>query len=131
MPFALLVIGLLLVVAGYRNTLPQLGSALAKDFSGTNNFFFWMAGIGAVGALGYIPKLETFSRLFIGLLIVVMALRNGGFFNQFENALATAQAPASASAAPASVAPTTGSSIGTYYDNLSKTFSTLGLGALP
>lgn len=87
MPFALALIGLLLVVTGFQNTHKQLGSQIASEFSGSNNFIYWVAALGAVGALGYIKPLEPFSRAFLVLIIVSIFLANKGFFTQFNNAL--------------------------------------------
>lgn len=93
MPFALVAIGVLLIVSAIRNTAGQLAQQLAGDLSGKNNFLFWLAGLGAVGALGYIPALRTFSRVLLALIILVMALSNNGFFTKFEAAIAGATNP--------------------------------------
>lgn len=38
------------------------------------NFLAWLVAILVVGAIGYIPELETVSTLFIALLIVVLVM---------------------------------------------------------
>lgn len=88
MPFALVVIGLLMIVSGGRNTYQQFGAQIKGDFTGDKNFTYWLASIGVVGAVGYIEPLRTFSRAFMVLIIVVMFLSNGGFFEKFTAALA-------------------------------------------
>lgn len=93
MPFALLTIGLLICVSGVRNTTGQLSAQVAKDFSGSNSFLYWLAGLGAVGAIGYIDAFRSFSRLLLALIIIVMALSNKGFFAKFQEGIAQAQAP--------------------------------------
>jgi hypothetical protein len=87
MPFALVLIGLILIVSGARNTHTALGRQLASDFTGPGNFVYWVLAIGSVGALGYIPELRSFSRWFMVLIIVAMVIRNGGFFDKFREAI--------------------------------------------
>lgn len=90
MPFALLAIGLLLVIAAYNNTQTVLAAQLKKDFSGNTGFIMWIAAILIVGAIGYIRPLQTVSRAFLGLILVVIFLTNAGFFSQFNAALSGA-----------------------------------------
>ena len=88
MPFALAIIGIVLLVAGVRNKQDDLFSLLKGDFTGPNNFIFWMLSILAIGALGYIPKLKPLSTAFLALVIVVLFLRKGtGFFAQATQVL--------------------------------------------
>lgn len=90
MPFALTLIGLLLVITGFQNTHKELGSQIASDFTGNNNFIYWIAALGVVGALGYVKALEPFSRAFLVLILLSIFLSNKGFFSQFNNALTKA-----------------------------------------
>lgn len=88
MPFALAIIGILLLVAGVRNQQDTFFRLVKGDFTGPNNFIFWMVSIFAIGALGYIPKLKPLSTGFLALVIVVLFLRRGtGFFSQLNTAL--------------------------------------------
>lgn len=87
MPFALVVIGLVMIVTGAQNTHAALGEQLRKDFTGPNNFIFWIASIGAVGAIGYVESFRNFSRAFMALILIAMILSNRGFFDQFSAAL--------------------------------------------
>ena len=89
MPFALLFIGILLIVVGFQNTYKQFAAEVIKDFSGPGNFFYWMISIGLVGSLGYAESLKTFSRVFMALIIVAMILNNRGFFSKFSEAVET------------------------------------------
>lgn len=101
MPFALVFIGMLLVISGFQNTYGQLGAQVQKDFTGPGNFIYWIIAIGVVGALGYVKDLEKLSRLVMGLLIVVMVLANRGFFAQLNPALQSgANAPVNPVGAP-------------------------------
>lgn len=89
MPFALIIIGLLLVVTGFQNTYKQFGNQIANDFTGKNNFLYWVIALGVIGAVGYVKELQSFSRAFMVLIIVSIFLSNKGFFNQFQNAINT------------------------------------------
>lgn len=87
MPFALVLIGLIMIVTGVRSTYKEFGGLLVKDFTGDKNFTFWIASLGAVGAMGYVKELQTFSRAFMFLIILGMIIRNGGFFDKLTEAL--------------------------------------------
>lgn len=87
MPFALVIIGMLLIVTGFQNTYKQMGVLVSGEFSGPNNFFYWLVAIGVIGALGYAKSLEGFSRAFMALIIVVIFLSNKGFFSQLNPAI--------------------------------------------
>jgi hypothetical protein len=85
MPFALLLIGIVLLVAGIRNTQCILFAEVEGDFTGPNNFFYWFLAIMIIGALGYVPKLKPISTALLVLVVVVLFLhkgQNGGFFQQ-------------------------------------------------
>ncbi len=74
MPFALTFAGLLLIILGFQNTYKEFGQQVQSDFSGEGNFLYWMISLMVVGSLGYIKGWETFSRLFMGLIIVAIVL---------------------------------------------------------
>lgn len=120
MPFALLIIGLVLLVAGARGKQNDLFSLVAGDFTGANNFLFWFVSILAIGAIGYIPKLKPLSTAFLVLVILVLFLTKGnpsgvggGFFSQFTAALkgtetatnSTAETPATNSSQTSALTP--------------------------
>lgn len=94
MPFALLVIAILLVVTGARGTYPQLKTLLIQDFTGQHNFLNWIVALGAVGLLGYVPDLQKFSRAMLALIIICLFLSEKGFFTKFQQAIASAGASA-------------------------------------
>ena len=102
MPFALITVGLILVITGARNTYADFGNTLRGDFTGPNNFTYWLVAFGIVGALGYIDALRTFSRMFLALILISMILANkGGVFNAITNALQSG--PVNPTAAPSTV----------------------------
>lgn len=87
MGFALLIVGLLMVITGARGTYTQFGSQIASEFTGQNNFTYWLIAIGAVGAVGYIQSLQVISRYLMALIILSIFLSHKGFFSQFQAAL--------------------------------------------
>lgn len=89
MPFALVFIGLIMIVTGAKGTHKALGQQLTADFTGPGNFFYWITAVGVLGAIGSIPGFKPFSRMFMTLVIVAMVIANGGVFNKFMSALKT------------------------------------------
>lgn len=92
MAFALLIIGITLVVAAVRDTQGTLISLIQGDFTGPGNFWYWIAAILALGALGYIPRLKPVSDGLIVVVIIALLLsrgdpKNGGFFKKLTDAL--------------------------------------------
>ncbi len=87
MPFALVLIGIVLVITGAQGTQKELVEELKSDFTGPGNFTYWIFSLGVVGALGYIESLRGFSRAFMALIIITMIIRNGAFFDKFKEAL--------------------------------------------
>lgn len=89
MPFALIIIGAVLTVAGVRNTTSGsngLFALVSSDFSDNSNgsFTHWMVAILILGALGYSDTLKPLSRAFTVLVIIAMFVSNGGFFQKFN-----------------------------------------------
>jgi len=91
MPFAFIIVGIILLVSGVRGNSTNLVTLIKGDFSGSNNFIYWMLSILILGGIGYIQDLKTISRAFLWLVIVVLILnedKNGnGFFTEFQNAI--------------------------------------------
>lgn len=84
MPFALIIIGTVLLVSSVRNTQGDLYTLVKGDFTGDNNYLYWMVSILVIGAVGYIPTLKPLSRMFLGLVILVLFLSHGGIFEQLN-----------------------------------------------
>lgn len=89
MSFALLIIGIVLLVSAIRNTQAGLVAVLRSDFTGPNNFTYWVIALIVIGAIGYVDKLKPLSDGLLVLIIVALFLSKGGFFNQFQSALKT------------------------------------------
>src|SRR5215469_15320233 len=84
MPFALLIVGVTLVVAAIQNTSSDLFTLVKGDFTGRNNYTYWMASILLIGALGYIKPMQPLSRVFLALLVVVLIVSHGGLFDKLN-----------------------------------------------
>jgi hypothetical protein len=84
MPYIALIIGLFLVIVGYKGTQGDLVALLKDDFTGPNNFLRWVLAIAIVGSLGYIKPLRPIANSILALLIIVMFLTNGGFFDKLS-----------------------------------------------
>jgi hypothetical protein len=80
MPFALTGVGLILIVTGIQDTYAQFGSMVQADFQ--SGFLKWAAGVGIIGALGYIPELHGLSIMFLALIIVAIFLTHSQVFTQ-------------------------------------------------
>lgn len=96
MAFALIAIGLVMLVSAVRNTTADLTKLIKGDFTGQGNFVYWLVSILVIGAIGYIPALRPVSRVFLALVIVVLFLKKGnpngiggGFFSQFNSQIGT------------------------------------------
>lgn len=87
MPFALIAIGIIALVISVRDKGRDARALLLSEFTGDQNFFSWIAGIGAVGALGYIPAFRGLSRAFLVLIFVGIILSNEGFFAKLQTQL--------------------------------------------
>jgi hypothetical protein len=73
MPIALLLIGALLIIVAFQNTMGQLATELETDIPG---FFVWAIAIAAILGLGYVPGMKTPSRWLLALVVLVVVLVN-------------------------------------------------------
>lgn len=86
MPFALIGVGVLLILTGINNTYSQMFGTMQADFLA--GYFKWALGILIVGALGYIPPLKPVSDGLLALIILVLFLASkGGIFTSAQKAL--------------------------------------------
>jgi hypothetical protein len=93
MPFVFLIVGVVFVIVGVRETSSQLTTLLVNDLRGPHNYFYWVIAILAIGGLGYVEDLRTFSRALMSLILIVLILAEskqgagGGLFPQLESAI--------------------------------------------
>lgn len=81
MPIFFLVIGLLLIMTVVRGTTGQFAKRLGQDISG--GYLKWLAAIIVIGVLGFVPSLKLPSRYLMGLVAIVILLKEGsGFISQ-------------------------------------------------
>lgn len=84
MPFVLLLFGIVLFVAGIRNTHQDLWALVKGDFTGDKSFLLFVAAIAIVGGAGYIKPLKGLSVAFMTLLLLVLFLSNKGVIAQLQ-----------------------------------------------
>lgn len=73
MPFILILVAGLLIMAAWNNSAGSLMTELETDVPG---FAKWFVAIAAVGALGWIPGVEKISKWLLGLVLLVLVLKN-------------------------------------------------------
>ncbi len=110
MAFALLIIGITLIVAAVRNTQGTLVDLLIRDFSGEGNFVYWIVALLLVGSVGYVPRLKPISDGFLVIIILALLLSrgnpksaSGGFFEKFTEALGSTKTPGTTSGSAVNV----------------------------
>lgn len=97
MPFALILIGVIIAVAGIRNTYgitqpdgtPGLWGLIENDFTTQGGYLVWVAAIAVIGALGYVPRLRPLSIALMALVLLVLTVSNKGIFAQLQNFVLT------------------------------------------
>jgi len=84
MAFPVLLIGLVLIIAGFRGETDKFAETVKEDFTGQPNFVFWVAAVFGIGAMGAIKPLRPISDAFFVLILVVLLLSNKGFFGELN-----------------------------------------------
>lgn len=115
MPFALIIAGIILTVAGVRSTENALFALLKGDLTGTNSFIWWVISILAIGSVGYLPGMRQLANAFLALIMIVLVLsvnKNGNVFASFTNAFKN----------PIPPAPVSSNGLATATGNLVKSF---------
>jgi len=85
MALPLIFIGIVIVVAGARDTYMQLGAQLYSDMGG---FLPWVGAMLLCGIIGYWAPWRTFSMALMALIIVSVLVSQGGqkFFGNLQAA---------------------------------------------
>jgi hypothetical protein len=100
MPFALIITGIIMVVAAVRGTHVCLVNTVKGEFTGPGNFTYWVVAILILGLIGYSETLRPLSNGLLILILLALFLTRGrkGLFTNFTSALhisSGTQAPAS------------------------------------
>jgi hypothetical protein len=74
MPILFIAVGVVLVSSGVFGDPVALWGLVKGDFSGPNNFIFWLVAIVLLGALGHIQGFERLSKLFMVLVVLALLL---------------------------------------------------------
>lgn len=87
MPFALIVIGIILAIASYRNTLPELFSIIKDVTADSKGFGYWIIASIILGFLASIQSIKKPTNAFMILLMLVLLLRKRGTLEQLATQL--------------------------------------------
>jgi hypothetical protein len=91
MPLLLIGTGIVFILTGVKGDAGKLWALVQGDFTGPNNFVYWLFSILVLGSLGYIPALKNLSRLFVALVLIVLLLDNKGFFSKLQEFVNSSQ----------------------------------------
>lgn len=83
MPFVTLIIGLALITSAVRDKQNDLFTLIKGDFTGQNSFAPWIISLLVIGGLGYVKGIKPITDAFLVLVILVLFISNGGFFQKF------------------------------------------------
>lgn len=84
MAWPVLLIGLVLVIVGFRGETDKFAETVREDFTGQPNFLFWVVAVFGIGAMGAVKPLRPISDGFFVLILVVLILSNRGFFAELS-----------------------------------------------
>lgn len=87
MPIGFLFVGVMFIVLAYRGTIGDFEKLLVGTFTGAQSFVVWVSAILILGLLGFFKPIRPITDAFIGLIILVIILKNSGLFAQFNQAL--------------------------------------------
>lgn len=90
MAIPLIVAAVVLFAAAYQNNLPYLMTNLGQDFGG---YLKWLIALMAILAIGLIPKAKPVALSLLGLVILVLLIKNQGFFSNIQNIQGSIVAP--------------------------------------
>lgn len=80
MAFALLFIGVIFLVSAVKGNQSDLFALLKKDFTGQDNFIYWIMAVIVIVSLGNIKAVKPVTDAFLVLILVgiVFAQYRGG-----------------------------------------------------
>lgn len=87
MPFGLIVLGVILAVAAYRDTLDELFSIVRDVLQDSKGFSYWVLAAIILGFAASIKSIKEPINAFMILLMVVLLLRKKGTATQIIDQL--------------------------------------------
>ena len=84
MPFALIIIGVILAISAYRDTLPELFSIVKDVASESEGFGYWVLASVILGFLASIQTIRKPVNAFMIMLMLVLLLRNRGVLSRLN-----------------------------------------------
>jgi hypothetical protein len=97
MPLVLIFVALILIAVAWQNNVTNFASALSSDASG---FAKWFAALAIVGGLQWVPGMERPARWLLGLVLLVLVVKN--YTNIFKGFADIASGTSTASTATTS-----------------------------
>jgi hypothetical protein len=73
MPLVLIFVAVILLVVAYQNTVSSFASNLGTDAAG---FAKWFVALALVAGLQWVPGLERMGKWLLGLILLVLVLKN-------------------------------------------------------
>lgn len=87
MPFALILIGVILAVSAYRDTTSDLFNIIKDVFGDAKGFAYWVLASIILGFLASVDSIRQPVNAFMILLMVVLVIRKRGTFDQLNDQL--------------------------------------------
>ncbi|WWT38833.1 tail tube DNA translocation protein [Enterobacteria phage PRDwine] len=87
MPFGLIVIGIILAIAAYRDTLGELFSIIKDVSRDAKGFGYWVIAAVILGFAASIKPIKEPVNAFMILLMIVLLIRKRGAIDQITNQL--------------------------------------------
>lgn len=87
MPFGLIVIGIILAISAYRDTLDELFSIIKDVSKDAKGFGYWVLAAVILGFAASIKPIKEPVNAFMILLMIVLLIRKRGAIDQISNQL--------------------------------------------
>ena len=85
MPFGLIIIGIILSIAAYRDTLGELFSIVKDVTAESNGFGYWVVAAVILGFMASINSIKEPINAFMILLMVILLIRKNGAIQQITS----------------------------------------------
>lgn len=74
MAWAFLFIGMLFIISAWKDKQSDLFALLQEDFTGQDNFFFWVLAIIILVSIGTFKPIRPITDAFLGLIVLVIVI---------------------------------------------------------